>query len=291
MARKQTDVLGQSWQATLRFFLDPTFQAMYAGRHPKTCPEGPPGFQRVWPRVREHTILDVWRAESLARRLWEARDLPGDVIELGVYRGGTSIMMALLCQAWGLPKKVWMLDSFQGLPTPQDGVDAVYQRGWFPVDHRQVVRTCAAAGVLERLVIRPGWFEDTVKELGETRFCLAHLDSDLYGSTRTSLEGVAPRVVEGGAVVVDDYSDGVGGVKRAVDEHLLSSGERLHLAPTPQVYFRVGECETPRRRGRVTADSAELKRNKPYRAAMRYVHGRARQDARAFDQWRATMGW
>ena len=291
MARSQSDLLAHTWQATLRCFLDPAFQAMYAGKDDATRPEGPPGFSTVWPKVREHTILDVWRAESIARRLWEVKDLAGDVIELGTYRGGTSFMMALLCKAWGLSKTVYMLDSYQGLPRPEPGVDHTYQQGWFPVSQRDVVRTGIGLGVIDRVVIKAGWFEDTLKELGDATFCLAHLDSDLYASTRTSLRGIQSRLVAGAAVLVDDYSDGQGGVRRAVDEVVLETGDRLHLAPTPQVYFRVGEKERKARRGKVVADATEIRRNKAFRAAMRFVHQRARQDAKAFDGLRKPLGW
>ena len=105
-----------------------------------------------------------------------------------------------------------MLDAFQGLPTPDPVKDGFYEKGWGRVTRAQAEAVLWVAGVQKQVTVVEGWFEDTLPTLKGHQFCLAHLDGDLYGSTRVALEHVGPAMVDGGAVVLDDYADLGGGV-------------------------------------------------------------------------------
>jgi hypothetical protein len=284
MPRPQADVVRDAWKAGVRYFWDPALRTHFMEEDPATRPTGEHGFWDAWNVVRQRTLLDPWRAENLARLLWEVRDVPGDIVECGTWQGGMSVMMALLCRAWGVKKRVYMLDSFQGLPPPVPGVDKFHQAGWCQANHRDVVRFVIGAGVIESVEVRAGWFKDTLPALGEATFCLAHLDGDLYESTRDCLEGLRDRVVTGGTIAVDDYHDSGEGVTRAVDEYLRETGDQLHLGPIPQVYIRVGQRAPRRRHGQVVASTRDLQANAPYVRMVREVGTLTRRDAEALER-------
>ncbi|MBI5496403.1 MAG: class I SAM-dependent methyltransferase [Deltaproteobacteria bacterium] len=278
MARALRDPLAGTYLGGARYFMDKAFHDELLRSDPATFPDGPDGFAGLWEYLRGYTMMDPWRVASIASRLWEVRHLPGDVIECGVFTGGTSIMLALLLRRWGVTKKVYMLDSFRGLPVPNATHDAFYRAGWFAVGRNTAEQLAIRCGVRGSVVIMEGWFKDTLPRLTQERFCLAHVDGDLYESTTTCLRHLVPRMVEGGVMVMDDYDDGGGGVKRAVQEHLTHTHELLHTGPLPQAYFRVGEKH--RERG-FRSSQKEIRGNRPYGRMVAEVQRRVTEDARA----------
>ncbi|MEW5849362.1 MAG: DUF6365 family protein [Myxococcota bacterium] len=275
--RRRPDRVQRAWKSGFKYFWDREFHDEIMARVPATRPARDPLFWEVWPACRDHSLCDPWRAENICARLLEVKDLEGDIIECGTWRGGVSVMLALLCRKLGLRKKVYMLDSFQGLPRPDPGVDHFHREGWCAAPRMQVEELITRTGVGDLVVIREGWFRDTLPGLTDERFCLAHLDGDLYQSTAECLRHLAPRMVERGVVVVDDYHDTGEGVKRAVDEHLAITGEALQAGPIPQVYFR--RSVLARRRGALS--TRELRANTAYARMIQEVARAAQRDADA----------
>jgi predicted O-methyltransferase YrrM len=194
-------------------------------------------FERNYRLVDRFTMLIKPQVRSIFDRLIEVRRLPGDVIEFGAYQGAVSFFLALCIRDLGLGKKVWMLDSFAGLPEPDPSIDGAFTAGTMASNLEAVTRMRTQLG-LDRLVeIRAGWFDDSVMRIGKNvTYCLAHLDADLYSSTRTALEHVLPRLVEGGALVLDDcLYFGASGVVKAVHD-VLGPDIHLHLGPKTQAF-------------------------------------------------------
>jgi len=130
-----------------------------------------------------------------------------------------------------------MLDSFQGLPDARAELDGPFERGMMAGDVQQVSQLRSSLGLDGIVHILPGWFEETLPRLPDSaRFCLAHLDADLYSSTRTALQYLALRLVDGGAVVLDDcVCHDVAGVIQATEE-VLGGDVHLHLGPKTQAF-------------------------------------------------------
>jgi O-methyltransferase len=136
--------------------------------------------------------------------------VPGDLIETGVWRGGTTILMRAIVKARGDDRLVWLADSFAGLPDPD--TDA------YPLDSEFVGHGKLDIGIedvreqFERYALLDdgvrfleGWFKDTLPTLGSRQFAVVRLDGDMYESTIQALEQLYPRLSPGGFMIVDDY--------------------------------------------------------------------------------------
>jgi len=194
-------------------------------------------FERNYRLVEHFTMLIEAQVRSIFDRLAEVKDLPGDAIEFGAYQGATSFFLALCIRDLGLKKKVWMLDSFAGMPEPDAVLDSPFRPGTMVSSLEAVSKMRSQLG-LDRIVeIRAGWFDETLPRIAkDVRYCLAHLDADLYSSTRTALDYVLPKLVDGGALILDDcLFHGASGVIQAVDE-VLGKDIHLHLGPKTQAF-------------------------------------------------------
>lgn len=139
--------------------------------------------------------------------------IPGDLIETGVWRGGVTILMRGILEAWGdTDRTVWVADSFQGLPAPDgERFPADVGHDWsavaaLAVSADQVRANFDRYGLLDdRVQLLEGWFADTLPEAPIGQLAVLRLDGDLYQSTIDALNALYHRVSPGGFVIVDDY--------------------------------------------------------------------------------------
>lgn len=187
-------------------------------------------------RVQGHTLLDessMDNVEFCARSVL-ARNVPGDFVECGVFRGGTVIFMRGILKAWGDEQRiVWVADSFQGLPDPDPTVspiDAIFHEymkvvGKFDVSVEAVKENFELYNLLDRQVqFLPGWFCDTLPDAPIEQIGLLRMDADYYESTVDILNSLYPKVSVGGMVIVDDYGAYPLGARRAVNEYRATHG-------------------------------------------------------------------
>lgn len=197
-----------------------------------------------------HTMIGRQRLDNIHSLLDEiVRDnISGDLMETGVWRGGATIFMRGYLAARGIKeRRVWVADSFAGLPvpsTPQDhGYD--FSAGVFPI-------LAISRGEVEELFRRydllddqveflEGWFKDSLPAAPIERLALLRVDGDLYESTRDALTHLYHKVVPGGFIIVDDYFD-FEPCRKAVDEFRLAVGAQaaLHQIDWTAVYWRKG---------------------------------------------------
>lgn len=166
----------------------------------------------------------------------EQENLPGAVVECGVWKGGAAAIMARTIKRFGYRRALWLFDSFAGLPAPSaaDGEKAAAQyaadRGESSV--ADVLTALAKFDIDPAFVtIVPGWFDQTLpaKRSAIGPIALLRLDSDWYESTKTCLQTLADQVVPGGFIVIDDYGTWPG-ARQAVDEFLASqSGSVINV--------------------------------------------------------------
>ena len=148
-------------------------------------------------------------------------------MECGVHQGGGVFAWAHLSvtlEPYNYSRKVIGFDTFEGLPktTQNDEVKS----GWLSNTSLDSVKQYLSN--YENLFFYKGYFPQTAKNLTSEKFCLVHLDTDLYQSTLDSLEFFWPKMVKGGRIISHDYNAGnIGGVKQAFKEFFKESPEML----------------------------------------------------------------
>jgi len=154
-----------------------------------------------------------------------AEQIPGDFIETGVWRGGACIFARAALVAYeDSSRKVWVADSFRGLPPPDsksypaDEGDTLWEKATLAVGLNEVQRRFARYGLLDAQVeFVVGWFEDTLHLVPAECFSVIRLDGDMYSSTSQALEALYDRVAPGGFIIIDDYG-AVPACRQAVED-------------------------------------------------------------------------
>jgi hypothetical protein len=168
-----------------------------------------------WPSEAE-TMIGMYRLNNVQNCATDVlrAGVPGDFIETGVWRGGASILMRATLAAFGdTSRRVWVADSFQGLPAPDpsrfpvDADDRHWElKSYLSVPVETVKSNFERYGLLdEQVVFLPGWFKDTLPSAPVEKIALLRLDGDMYESTFEALTFLYPKLTPGGYVIIDDY--------------------------------------------------------------------------------------
>lgn len=193
---------------------------------------------RDWPPTAETMVGTARLANVRDLCVRAVRDgVPGDFIETGVWRGGVTILMRGVLAALGdESRQVWVADSFEGLPAPDERYPADAGLDWshvevLKVDAAQVRANFARYGLLDdRVRFLEGWFCDTLPDAPIQALSVLRLDGDLYQSTMDALVALEPKVSPGGFVIVDDYG-GWESCRAAVEDYRRSRGITAPVQP------------------------------------------------------------
>jgi hypothetical protein len=169
----------------------------------------------AWP-ARAHTMIGLRRLDRLQDCVETViRDnVPGDLIETGVWRGGACIFMRAILKAhYDTARTVWVADSFAGLPPPDPGTypadagDAHHELAdYLAISREQVEANFMRYGLLDQQVkFLKGWFKDTLPTAPIDRLAVIRMDGDMYESTIQVLEALYDKLSPGGFVIIDDY--------------------------------------------------------------------------------------
>lgn len=151
--------------------------------------------------IRAYTVVDTQRLTNLAGLA--SLVPPGAIVECGTARGGSAAVMAAYST-----DLVWLYDTFEGLPKPtaRDG-----ERAWDYVGANKATVSDVDEAMrimnvpLSRYRMYIGNFAWTFESIGPTQIALLHVDADWYESVLLSLRRWYPAVVDGGAIVLDDF--------------------------------------------------------------------------------------
>lgn len=177
------------------------------------------------------TMIGLKRLRNFRTLILQAieDDVAGDILEAGAWRGGASILArAVLHAAGDASRRVFVADSFEGLPPPnpafpQDAESNLHEHRELAVTLETVRANFAKFDLLDdRVVFLKGWFRDTMPTAPVTRLAVLRLDGDLYESTLDPLTHLFDKVSPGGWVIVDDYF--IPACKAAVSDFLGARG-------------------------------------------------------------------
>jgi O-methyltransferase len=173
----------------------------------------------------------------------ERNKVDGALVECGVARGGCAAMMGLASKHFGADRKLWLFDSYEGLPEPtnDDFKDGAVGRIVGPLAAGMLVGTIEQVSDLmfntcgfskDRVSLVKGWFQDTLPVTKDTigEIALLRLDGDWYESTKCCLDNLYDQVTPGGCVIIDDYATCFG-CEKAVTEFLESRNIVADLVP------------------------------------------------------------
>jgi len=213
-------------------------ESEYYSRWSAPCPLfspwlGHPDFQSVYEGAEPYTLVSPDRCYMLIGLARYARHLPGDFAECGVWNGGTALLLARTLKNTA-NKKLYLFDSFQGLPKLDADKDPWFFEGQYCAKSVEAVKAVLSdfQGMID---IRCGWIPKTFRGLEERRYAFAHLDVDVYQSTMDCCAYFYPRLVPGGVLLFDEYCFAAArGEKDAVDEFFADKPERPIALPTGQ---------------------------------------------------------
>jgi O-methyltransferase len=177
-------------------------------------------FMRIYEAVRGHTLVDIYRCFELWDLARQARKLPGCLVEIGVWRGGTGCLLAKAAEGSG--KTVFLADTFEGV-VKAGPKDTWYGGGEHADTTQATVEDLIRTLTISNVKILKGVFPEQTGESIVGEVALVHVDVDVYNSARDIIAWALPRLSRGGMIVFDDYgSDRCAGVARLVNELRLS---------------------------------------------------------------------
>jgi O-methyltransferase len=194
-----------------------------------------------------HRRLDNIR-DCIARVI--ADDIPGDFVECGVWRGGSAIFAKAVLNAYGAAdRKIWLADSFEGMPVLKDKGDLAHEKtdpdlSWFrylAVSREDVENNFRRFDLFDDGVkFIKGWFSETLPTAPIEQIAILRLDGDHYSSTMDALNALYHKVSKGGFVIIDDYV-AYAGCKAAVTEFRAKRGITSELTKIDEwaVYWRI----------------------------------------------------
>jgi hypothetical protein len=186
-------------------------------------------------RVAPFTMTSGARLASLIQAVHyvSAHHIPGEIVECGVWRGGSMMAIALSLLARGdTSRSLYLYDTYEGMPSPTSAdvsfggqkahqllaQDAPGTGIWCYASLDDVKTNLMGTGYPEsRINFVKGRVETTIPSTSPATIALLRLDTDWYESTRHELQHLYPRLSKHGALIIDDYGHWQG-AKRAVDE-------------------------------------------------------------------------
>jgi O-methyltransferase len=187
-------------------------------------------FLAIYAQIKNNTLVDLYRCWELWTLVGQSAKLKGDIIEIGVWRGGTGAILAKKAALCGIDGLVYLCDTFRGVVKAGTN-DSCYKGGEHGDTSRQRVEDLLLHQLkLNNVRILEGIFpDDTASAIEERqpRFRLCHVDVDVYQSANAVMDWIWDRMDTGGMVVYDDYGfEGCEGITKFVNEQ---SAERDRL--------------------------------------------------------------
>jgi len=200
-------------------------------------------------RISTYTMTSIDRQISLIQsvRHLVKHNIQGCFVECGVWRGGSSMAMALtLAQEGSMDRDLYLYDTFEGMTPPTDSdrtadgtlaqihldrdVNKSGSGYWCIAGKDDVKQNMDSTGYpKERYHLIQGPVEKTIsQEFPYKKIALLRLDTDWYESTKHELNCLFPLLCEGGILIIDDYGHWEG-ARKAVDEYLSKLDQSYFL--------------------------------------------------------------
>lgn len=188
-------------------------------------------------------------------------NIPGDIVECGVWKGGLMQLAALALMELGdTSRKIYLYDTFEGMPEPGefdlDWADNSPYDNWKSMKWESSSSKCSKfgfGGLLEavqttmattnypedKIILVQGLVEETIPNTQPSQISYLRLDTDWYSSTAHELDNLYPILSVGGVLVIDDYGY-YKGSRKATDEYIKKNNIRILLSRISNLGVREG---------------------------------------------------
>ena len=193
-------------------------------------------FKKLYTEIRHNTGCPIDSVYFLQHFCEQTLRLKGDVLEAGVWKGGTAKVLADTIRVKNTldtaRTELHLFDSFSGMKEV-DLVEDRHNTTDFSDTSLESVKNFVAAEDLAHYY--PGWLPQTFEGLENLEFCFCHIDLDLYKSIKDCLDFVYPRLASGGVIIFDDYGyASCPGALKAADEFFQDKTENVLSLHTGQ---------------------------------------------------------
>jgi O-methyltransferase len=179
-----------------------------------------------------------WNIQTVIWAVRQARRLPGDFVELGVFKGHTTVMAAEYLGFADWHQRWYLYDTFEGIP--EDQLDP----GWADVNRRLYHGTFSVEEVLARFAPYPnievikGRVPEVLKETCPERISFVHMDLNSATAEIAALDALYDRIVPGGIILFDDYGWNIAYAQLVAEFRWMKERELFVLElPTGQGLF------------------------------------------------------
>lgn len=177
-------------------------------------------FRKVYRKVTNNTLVDKYRSYELWNLAEQCSHLDGDILEVGVWRGGTGAIICKKLELLSSDKTVYLADTFCGVVKTSEK-DSWYVGGEHSNTSQAIVEKLLNNKVkVGNYNILKGIFpDDTGKFVEDKKFCFCHIDVDVYKSAKDIVNWIWDRMCVGAIIVFDDYgTEDCDGIAKYLDE-------------------------------------------------------------------------
>ena len=206
-----------------------------------------PGFQPIYEKSKTHTMTSMASMYALYKAVQYIADakIPGDIVECGVYKGGSMMIAAMTLESMGdIDRQLWLYDTYAGMAQPTDRDVDVYGRSprqrWQDAESGGINSWCMApldevksnlystAYPRQKMQFVEGKVEETIPNSLPETIALLRLDTDFFESTQHELIHLFPKLSTNGVLIIDDYGWWKGS-RDATDQYFEENGVKILL--------------------------------------------------------------
>ncbi len=196
-------------------------------------------FMKIYHKIKDFTLVEIERCYALYTSvLYIVRNnISGDFTECGVWKGGSSMLMALALKKMCVTdRKIYLYDTFTGMTEPGENDGETEKEEWKKMrnedgtnnwcfaSYKDVALNMRSTGYpSENIILIQGKVEDTIPGNMPAKIALLRLDTDWYESTKHELDHLYPLLQKNGVLIIDDYGAWPGSQK-ATDEYFSDKG-------------------------------------------------------------------
>jgi O-methyltransferase len=178
-------------------------------------------FKEIYSMIQKKTFVDKYRCYELWQLVGEITKVPGALIEVGVWRGGSGALIGKRAELCGIKDTVYLCDTFEGIVKVDSTKDSVYKNGVHSDTSIKIVENLVIKKMkLKNVKILKGIFPDETNHfVKDKKFRFCHIDVDVYHSAKDIVNWIWDKMSAGGIIVYDDYgNEQCEGITKMVEE-------------------------------------------------------------------------